>query len=149
MSLKSRVFHFINSHGLNDISPVQWREFQKSAKGLRIKYNNDRTIELNFEGRGPWFKSHEFYNEFRETYEKKLAESIQFFLAEDPSYLKDYLDTNIFDRRKMFNAFTYVNKDDYDFENEELASKVEKNIDKHVRGCLSMAFYDNPFSFLD
>lgn len=149
MSLKSRVFHFINSYGLNDISPIQWREFQKSVKGLRIKYNNDGTIELNFEGRGPWFRPHEFYNEFKQTYETKLAESIQFFLAEDPSYLKEYLDTNIFDRRKMFDAFAYVNKDDYDFGSEELVSKVEKNIDKRVRSLLSMAFYEGPLSFLN
>lgn len=74
MSLRTETMKFISEYGCN-VSSGQWRIFQSQHPGLRIKFYNDESVKINFQGRGPWFTPSEFRETMILNYEKQLIES--------------------------------------------------------------------------
>lgn len=103
MSLKTETFEFLTeinadgrcSHRVR--TPAELQLFQLRHKGLRLKYENDGSVLLNFAGRGPWYSQTDFLNVFYETQLVKLEESLSFVLTFGSEDVAEMLldDTNL------------------------------------------------------
>lgn len=103
MSLKTETFEFLTeinadgrcSHRVR--TPAELQLFQLRHKGLRLKYENDGSVLLNFAGRGPWYSQKDFLNVFYETQLVKLEESLSFVLTFGSEDVAEMLldDTNL------------------------------------------------------
>jgi len=131
MSLKSEVYGFMNSQdSISEITAKQWTEFQRNyVQGLRLKYNNDGTVLLNFQGRGRWYEPEEFYQEYRDIQNCKFEESLGFMVSYDPARLYNHLWNNL----SVEDAEEYlINLSKGKFDKDQTAKLLETIFDKLV-----------------
>lgn len=103
MSLKTETFEFLTEISADGRcsqrvrTPGELQLFQLKHKGLRLKYENDGSVLLNFAGRGPWYSQKDFLNVFYATQLVKLEESLSFVLKFGSDDVAEILleDTNL------------------------------------------------------
>jgi hypothetical protein len=111
MSLKSKVFAQICAHLDDDqhctMSHVDWRNFQREANGLQLKYPNGKNqpILLNFSGRGPWFTPEQFWRDFVLQNQAKFLQAGTVLSILGPEFLECTLATRESEVRHAFEIY--------------------------------------------